>query len=54
VIRHQADFLGLFEHFYDDYVFGEDVTTHYVVLGSALSLDIDLVSLPQDQHKQNV
>jgi colanic acid biosynthesis protein WcaH len=50
--RQQADFLGPFEHFYDDYVFGEDVTTHYVVLGYALTLDIDLASLPQDQHNQ--
>jgi colanic acid biosynthesis protein WcaH len=50
--RQQAVFLGPFEHFYDDYVFGEDVTTHYVVLGYALTLDIDLASLPQDQHNQ--
>ena len=50
--RQQADFLGPFEHFYDDYVFGEDVTTHYVVLGYALTLDIDLASLPSDQHNK--
>ena len=50
--RQQADLLGPFEHFYDDYVFGEDVTTHYVVLGYALTLDIDLASLPQEQHNQ--
>jgi colanic acid biosynthesis protein WcaH len=38
----QAVFLGAFEHFYSDCVFGEDVTTHYVVLGYAFTIDIDL------------
>ncbi|MFT5713211.1 MAG: colanic acid biosynthesis protein WcaH [Glaciecola sp.] len=50
--RQQAVFLGPFEHFYDDCVFGEDITTHYVVLGYGLTIDIDLASLPQDQHNQ--
>jgi colanic acid biosynthesis protein WcaH len=51
-MRQQAVFLGPFEHFYDDTVFGEDVTTHYVVMGYALTIDIDLASLPQEQHNQ--
>ncbi len=50
--RQQANFLGPFEHFYDDCVFGEDVTTHYVVLGYALTIDVDLANLPQEQHNQ--
>ncbi|MFT4941842.1 MAG: colanic acid biosynthesis protein WcaH [Paraglaciecola sp.] len=50
--RQKASFLGPFEHFYNDYVFGEDITTHYVVLGYALTIDIDLASLPQEQHNQ--
>ena len=50
--RQQAVFLGPFEHFYDDYVFGEDITTHYVVLGYALTIDIDVTHVPQDQHNQ--
>ena len=40
--RENAIFLGPYEHFYDDYVFGEDVSTHYVVLGYKLICDIDL------------
>lgn len=32
IIRKDAKFLGVFEHFYDDCVFGDDVSTHYVVL----------------------
>jgi colanic acid biosynthesis protein WcaH len=50
--RQQANFIGPFEHFYSDCVFGEDVTTHYVVLGYALTINIDLANLPQEQHKQ--
>jgi colanic acid biosynthesis protein WcaH len=50
--RQQANFLGPFEHFYDDCVFGEDVMTHYVVLGYALTIDVDLANLPQEQHNQ--
>lgn len=33
VTRADAKFVGVFEHFYDDCVFGDDVNTHYIVLG---------------------
>jgi colanic acid biosynthesis protein WcaH len=29
----QARFIGPFQHFYDDSVFGKHISTHYVVLG---------------------
>lgn len=32
VTRADAKFLGVFEHFYDDCVFGDDLSTHYVVI----------------------
>lgn len=32
ITRADAKFLGVFEHFYDDCVFGEGIGTHYVVL----------------------
>ncbi|NDW16239.1 GDP-mannose mannosyl hydrolase [Alteromonas genovensis] len=50
--RQQAEFLGPYEHFYNDYVFGEGVTTHYVVLGYKLLCDIDISRLPMVQHNQ--
>tara|TARA_Y100001956_G_C4128924_1_gene192244 strand:+ start:685 stop:1131 length:447 start_codon:yes stop_codon:yes gene_type:complete len=50
--RNQAEHLGPFEHFYDDFVFGEEVSTHYVVLGYKVVVDIDISSLPQKQHGQ--
>jgi colanic acid biosynthesis protein WcaH len=50
--RQKANFIGPFEHFYSDYVFGEDVMTHHVVLGYALTIDVDLANLPQEQHNQ--
>ena len=40
----QAKFLGVYQHFYADSVFGDSLSTHYVVLGFELyleSFDID-------------
>lgn len=48
--RDQATLLGPYEHFYDDYVFGDEISTHYVVLGYHLKLDINLENLPNQQH----
>lgn len=42
ITRADAKFLGVFEHFYDDCVFGDDVSTHYIVLG----YEIQLVKIP--------
>ena len=47
----QSVLLGPFDHFYDDYVFGGDVTTHYVAIAFILKLDRQLDNLPLDvQH----
>lgn len=48
--RVDAKFLGVFEHFYDDCVFGDDISTHYVVL--AYQINIDKVSpiILKSQH----
>ncbi|MFT5705902.1 MAG: colanic acid biosynthesis protein WcaH [Oceanospirillaceae bacterium] len=48
----QADFLGAFEHFYDDSVFSEHVSTHYVVLGYEIVVEEALLKLPTEQHSQ--
>ncbi|MDO9207877.1 MAG: NUDIX domain-containing protein, partial [Sulfuricurvum sp.] len=32
----EASFIGTFEHFYEDSVFGDHITTHYVVLAYTL------------------
>lgn len=36
-IREHASLLGVFEHFYDDNMYGENASTHYVVLAYAIS-----------------
>ncbi|MBR9911284.1 MAG: GDP-mannose mannosyl hydrolase [Gammaproteobacteria bacterium] len=46
----QADFLGPFEHHYPDNFTGTDFSTHYVVLGYKLLLDLSLSELPCAQH----
>ena len=48
-----AKFLGVFEHYYDDCVFDDAISTHYVVLGYEINLDIHLAELPQDQHSES-
>ncbi len=56
-----AKYLGLYEHFYDDSVFGtaddtQNISTHYVVNGfeivlPALDLESILQTLPKEQHE---
>lgn len=46
----QARFLGAFDHFYTDSVFGEEPSTHYVALGMYLELPKRIEHLPEEQH----
>ncbi|TVP10598.1 GDP-mannose mannosyl hydrolase [Shewanella sp. KCT] len=45
-----ASLLGPFDHFYDDYVFGDEVTTHYVAIAFILKLECELENLPLDEQ----
>jgi len=45
-----ASFIGAFEHFYEDSIFGNHISTHYVVLAYELHADRDLSALPDTQH----
>jgi colanic acid biosynthesis protein WcaH len=47
----QATLLGPFDHFYQDNVFGDEFTTHYVAIAYQVQLDKPLKDLPLDiQH----
>jgi colanic acid biosynthesis protein WcaH len=47
----QADLLGPFDHFYQDNVFDDLFSTHYVAIAYRLKLDVSLVNMPLDiQH----
>ncbi|MGC9423655.1 GDP-mannose mannosyl hydrolase [Vibrio sp.] len=46
-----ASFLGPYQHLYSDNFSGTDFSTHYVVLGYQLMLDLDLQTLPVEQHQ---
>lgn len=50
VERSEAAWLGVYEHFYDDSVFGDEPGTHYVVLAYSLELEIQPAALPREQH----
>lgn len=51
ITRADAKFLGVFEHFYDDCVFGDDVSTHYVVLAYEFN-NVKLEKILEDQHSE--
>jgi len=46
-----ARFLGVFEHFYSDSVFGNIFSTHYLVLSYELNVEVDIDQLPLIQHE---
>ncbi|TFH92983.1 GDP-mannose mannosyl hydrolase [Vibrio ouci] len=50
----QADFLGNFEHFYNDNVSGDNFSTHYIALGYRIVLDDRHLTLPIEQHNQYI
>lgn len=45
-----AEFMGHYEHHYSDNFSNETFSTHYVVLAHRIVLDLDLSSLPKQQH----
>lgn len=47
----EANFIGVFEHFYDDSIF-EGISTHYVNHGYLLELDEKLENIPKEQHSE--
>ncbi|GGQ16648.1 GDP-mannose mannosyl hydrolase [Shewanella litoralis] len=51
----EASLLGPYDHFYDDCVFDNDVSTHYVAIAYVLKLKHELTALPlgiQHAHYQ--
>jgi colanic acid biosynthesis protein WcaH len=52
MVINEAIFDDVYEHFYDDYVFGDEVSTHYIVLAYQVVIDIKLTALPDEQHSQ--
>ncbi|MGM0855833.1 MAG: GDP-mannose mannosyl hydrolase [Pseudomonadota bacterium] len=50
--RQHAEFLGVYEHLYSDSVFGENPSTHYVVLGYRLTVVGTKLALPYQQHAE--
>ena len=50
--RNDATFLGPYEHFYTNSVFGEKPSTHYVVLAYQVKILRDTLQLPNSQHSE--
>lgn len=47
-----SQFLGPYQHLYTDNFSGSDFSTHYVVLGYKLGLDLEIHTLPAEQHNR--
>lgn len=48
--RWQADFLGIYEHFYKDSMFSDNVNTHYIVVTYILRLNTVSSVFNDNQH----
>ncbi|EKH6497956.1 GDP-mannose mannosyl hydrolase [Providencia rettgeri] len=46
-----AQFIGAYQHLYNDNFSGNNFSTHYVVLGYYIRQHIDIKELPLEQHK---
>ncbi len=49
---HQAKFLGLYEHFYKESFFSEQVSTHYINATHLIRANNQYLKLPKEQHLQ--
>jgi len=45
-----TSFLGVYEHFYKNSFYDENVSTHYIVLGYEVNYDFSMNLLPKVQH----
>jgi len=54
ITRADTRFLGVFEHFYDDCVFNDDVKTHYIVLAYEFDVNRKNVFLNANQHLKSI
>jgi len=45
-------FIGIFEHFYKESIFGKDISTHYVNFAYLLDIPIEIENLPLKQHSK--
>ncbi|MCE7520568.1 NUDIX domain-containing protein [Halomonas titanicae] len=48
--RHEADLVGVYEHFYPDSMFSSNISTHYIVLAYQLHLVPVELDLPKKEH----
>ena len=50
--KHKANFLGVYQHFYDDNATEDDFSTHYIVLAYELLFNESISKLPTEQHNE--
>lgn len=50
IVSRFAEFKGVYQHFYDDNMTGNDFSTHYLVLAYEIVISGSLGALPNEQH----
>ena len=45
------NFLGVYQHFYNDNFSEQAFSTHYVVLAYQIKIDVEIATLPSEQHR---
>jgi len=53
-LEEKALFIGTYQHFYDDNLFDNTFSTHYVVLAYQMVLQNDLGTIPDEQHSSYI
>jgi len=52
-VNYNMEFIGVFEHFYKDSIFGDDISTHYINLAYLLEMnELDIDYFPYKQHSE--
>ena len=49
-----ATFVGVYEHFYENNVFNNQFSTHYIVLTYEIQIIMNNIVLPLDQHSEYI
>jgi len=45
-------FIGIYEHFYNDSIFGKNISTHYINLAYLFKLPFEIENLSKKQHSE--
>ena len=51
--RNQSECKGVYEHFYQDSVFGEQISSHYIALAQKIKINSIAIRIDEQQHSEH-